>query len=150
MISGNFPAPPKDGKKEVLQENHGNSSLIINGSLFINNVHNIHLVDVYNYVFNHPWSNAAQIQNGLGYTLVGGRANWRHRVLISDACAILELGRYFKKDYHKFCCTGKVLRLEPAPHNERKFGSDGLPRIQPKSNATMPGYGRPDCGGDGE
>jgi hypothetical protein len=143
------PGTNQGTKTGVLSGNQRDNSLIISTSPFVYNFENLHKFSVYADVVNHPWTTVGECCDRLGFH-DGSPKNYRHRKLIGDCFSIFEFFGIFRKDYHKYICTGKVPRTSPATHQERVFGSDGLPRVQPKSTATMPGYGRPDCGGEGE
>jgi hypothetical protein len=99
---------------------------------------------VYDYVSEHPGCLLMEIQQGCGCKLHynhHGR-HWERLLKIADTCEALCFFGVISKEGYRFYPTGK----QP----KRQFGSDGMPRVQLKSPATCPGYGHPDCGGDGE
>jgi len=142
-----------NAKGTIIQEITGvkgsENSLYSTGSSFVYNFDNIHKFSVYSDVVAHPWTTVGECCDRLGF-YDGTPKNYRHRKMIGDCFTIYEFFGIFRKDYHRYIATGKVPRTAPATRQERRFGSDGLPRVQPKSTTTMPGYGRPDCGGEGE
>jgi hypothetical protein len=150
-MAKDVPAPNQSGKLvDVLGVKGTENSLISNGSSFVYNFDNLHKWEVYNDVCKHPWTTVGECCDRLGF-YDGTPKNYRHRKLIGDCFTIYEFFGIFRKDYHKYIATGKIPRTSPATHQERVFGSDGLPRVQPKSAATMPQYARPEpAGGDGE
>ena len=151
MMAKEFPAPGKGGNiQEVTGVKGSENSLYSTGSSFVYNYDNLHKFEVFTDVVAHPWTTIGQTCDRLGYS-DGNPKNYRHRKLIGDCFRIYEFFGIFRKDYHKYIATGKVPRTAPATRQERVFGSDGLPRVQPKNLGTMPGYGRPEpAGGEGE
>jgi len=151
MITKEFPAPGKGGILQEIEQGVKGSenSLVTNGSSFVYNFDNIHKWEVLDDVSCHPWTTVGECCDRLGY-YDGTPKNYRHRKLIGDCFTIYEFFGIFRKDYHKYIATGKVPRTSPATRQERRFGSDGLPRIPPKNLGTMPQYAHLEPAGGGE
>jgi hypothetical protein len=141
----------KGTKLGIIEGNQGNNSLINNGVSSVFNFVSFHSRAIVRDVEQHPEGTfVGEIQNRLHFHR-GNTANYENRRLIAHDCVILTFFGFLRYDgkTRKYY-PGKKSLAEPMPRPERVFGSDGLPRVTGTRRATMPGYGRPDCGGEGE